>query len=269
MSELLFLSHPSYFTIPSWQDENGLVVAGITTKNGGVSQAPLESFNQALHVHDNPVDVIANRRLLAEQLAFPLETWVIGQQTHGTGIKRVNQQDMGAGAYSQETAVTGVDGLITDVKHVLLAAHYADCTPLFFYDPEGERIGIAHAGWKGTVKGMAREMVHAFQEAGTDVENVRVAIGPAISARHYHVDRNVVDQVADHFRGHVVSQVSETHYQLDLKSLNKLYCLEAGVPEDRIEMTSLCTYEQSDLFYSHRRDDGGTGRMLGFIGMSR
>ena len=154
-----FHSHPS-------------VTAGITTRNGGVSEAPFHRLNMGLHVSDDPSSVLENRKRLAKELNLPLEKWIIGEQVHGTEVKTVDRSSTGAGAASVATAIPLVDGLITNEKNVVLGAFYADCVPLYFFDPSTHWIGIAHAGWKGTVNGMAGKMIEALEEKGCQAKNI-------------------------------------------------------------------------------------------------
>ncbi|WP_226578532.1 peptidoglycan editing factor PgeF [Halobacillus litoralis] len=243
------------------------ITAGLTTRNGGHSEPPFDTLNMGLHVSDDSEKVIRNRNRLAEELDLSMKQWIIGEQVHGTKIQVVDRSMTGSGALSLDSAVQGVDGLITNETDLVLGAFYADCVPLYFYDPVAEWVGIAHAGWKGTVNGMAAEMVNALREKGCHPKNIQAVVGPSISQRHYEVDQKVMDHIPDPYKQVCAEKNAAGKYQLDLKALHKKIMIENGVPEGNIQVSGACTYEEKTLFYSHRRDQGKTGRMLGFIAL--
>ncbi|WP_173916552.1 peptidoglycan editing factor PgeF [Halobacillus sp. Marseille-Q1614] len=242
------------------------VTAGITTRQGGYSEVPYDSLNMGLHVSDLSETVIKNRQALAEELNQPLSHWVMGEQVHGTEVKVADNSHKGQGAFVHDEAIAGVDGLITNQKDILLTAFYADCVPLLFIDSTTGWIGIAHAGWKGTVGGISRAMISKMAEQGADLNSLSMVIGPCISQKNYEVDQRVVDHIPESFRGEVLKQGSQGKFNLDLKELNRSLAIESGLAPKNIAISSYCTYEEESLFFSHRRDQGQTGRMLAFIG---
>lgn len=251
--------------IEKWMTTN--IVAGMTTRNGGVSESPYHTLNTGFHVSDDPNHVLKNRQLIAEDLNFPLDQWVLGEQVHNTNVFIVEDKSgvIGAGSTINTNPISGVDGLITKEKNILLAAFFADCVPLFFWDPTSDWIGIAHAGWRGTVNKMASAMVDTFKQENVNIANLHVAIGPSICKENYQVDQKVYEQVPKKWRGEVVEKDGEQNYLIDLPRLNELILQEEGVDEARILRTNYCTY-RDPLFFSHRKDQQKTGRMLGFIG---
>ncbi|MBD1379946.1 peptidoglycan editing factor PgeF [Metabacillus arenae] len=247
------------------------VVAGFSTKNGGVSKSHFESLNTGLHVHDDPEDVINNRRRIADFLSFPLESWVCAEQTHKDRIKKVSRLDAGKGATEYLTSIQDTDGLYTGEKGLLLVLCYADCVPIYFYDHDKKLVGVVHAGWKGTVANIAGKMIQRWkQEENSAIESIQAVIGPSICENCYVVDDYVVDQVNKHLHksdDKPYEEVSKGQYRLDLKKLNRQLLLKAGLKQEQIHSSSLCTSCHSDLFFSHRRDRGKTGRMMSFIGL--
>ena len=248
-------------------DVHPRVIAGLTTRQSGHSEAPFDTLNMGLHVSDETEAVIRNRQELAQELNIPLEKWIIGEQVHGTEVKAVDYKSEGAGAYSVATAVLGVDGLITNKTDLVLGAFFADCVPLYFYDSKTNWIGIAHAGWKGTVHGMGVKMIEALLKNGCHLEDLEVIIGPSISKAHYEVDQKVVDHVPSQFKNECLIDRQNGKYQLDLKTLHRRMMIDTGIPAQNIKVSGACTYEEDELYYSHRRDRGKTGRMLGFIAL--
>ncbi|WP_017753644.1 peptidoglycan editing factor PgeF [Calidifontibacillus oryziterrae] len=262
----------SLLFIDSWNKIDRNIVVGMTTRQGGFSKAPFNSMNLGLHVYDSPEDVIQNREQLAKQLNIPLASSVYAEQVHGANITRVTKAERGKGATELETAIKGVDGLYTGDDSTFLFAAYADCVPLYFYAPKHHLVGIAHAGWRGTVNNIAGEMIKAW----TNKENVRadeilVSIGPAIGECCYIVDNNVIEQLdkaLDYkMLDDVYSKLKGGQYRLNLKQANFLLLINAGVSANNIEISTYCTCCHHNLFFSHRRDNGKTGRMLSFIGM--
>lgn len=260
---------PSTLHITSWEKLVPNLKVGITTRIGGESDSPYDSLNIGLHTDDYDHTVIKNREIVASLLSFPLTNWVTGEQVHDSKIKLVTSEDKGKGAYSHQSALPGIDGLITKDKGILCTTFFADCVPIYFLDPVTEYIGIAHAGWRGTVKKIAKEMVLKFLILGTNINHLRVAIGPCISKDKYEVDHKVIDNIEQPLLEKSTKKIAEQKYLLDLKQLNVEILLQSGVLRNNIDTTHYCTYANHDIFYSFRRDDGKTGRMLGFIGYTR
>ncbi|WP_373895945.1 peptidoglycan editing factor PgeF [Virgibacillus sp. CBA3643] len=266
MTEPFKQSNESYLHIDKWQKVNPRLRAGFTTRNGGLSQPPFDTLNCGLHVQDEYDHVIANREILANDLTIPLKNWVAGEQTHQTTVKIVSSEDKGKGAASYQSSIKRTDGLLTNERGVLCTAFFADCVPLFFFDPVSEYIGIAHAGWKGSVNRIGGKMVQELQTAGVDAADLLVAIGPCISQQYYEVDENVIKHLTTHDKEKTVLPSENNRYLLDLKQLNVEILLQCGVLRNNIDVTNYCTFQDNTLFYSHRRDKGKTGRMLGFLG---
>lgn len=255
-----------YLPLTAWEAIDSELIAGFTIRDGGVSERPYESLNLGLHVNDYNEHVLENRRRLAEQLNIPLSHWVLGEQTHEINIQVINSKDSGKGATSLAESLPKVDGLIMTDKSLLCAALFADCVPLYFFDPIKRHVGIAHAGWRGTVKGIGKEMVKTFQRLGSSVDQLHVCIGPCISGDHYVVDHTVINEIPRKMQRNVARSINKNEFLLDLKQLNSEILLQTGILRHNIYKTNYCTYKHSNLFFSYRRDQGQTGRMLGFIG---
>ncbi|MDQ0860214.1 peptidoglycan editing factor PgeF [Bacillus sp. V2I10] len=267
------LQHETYLKSPVWEKLNEELVVGFTTKNGGISCGDFHSLNLGLHVKDKPENVVLNRRRLADELKSPLENWICADQVHDSSIYKVSQSDKGKGILDYESAIGATDGLYTQEENLMLALCYADCVPLYFYEHEKKLIGTAHAGWKGTVKDIGGKMIQTWiKDEEADVASIYAIIGPSIGPCCYVVDDYVIEKVNQVIRNTVAPpyhKVSEGQYSLDLKQLNKQLLIHAGVKEDRILTSSLCTSCESSMFFSHRRDSGSTGRMFSFIGLTR
>lgn len=277
-----FVGHPVYpfmLELTPWRLAHRQITAGFTSRQGGAGEAPYASFNCALHVGDRPETVRCNREALAQALGFPFEAWTSGEQTHGKTVAVVTEEDRGRGRLERETAFAATDGLATDVPGVLLTSFYADCVPLYFYDPQVQAVGLAHAGWKGTVAEIASEMVKTMGSAfGSKPGNIRCAIGPSIGDCCYEVD----DYVMEHIRRleqelpsageeapalHSASPGGAGKRMLNLKEMNRRIMIKAGILPTHIECTNWCTSCNPDLFFSYRKENGVTGRMASWIGI--
>lgn len=259
----------SYRTFSLWE-EKYQVFAGITTRLGGVSSKPYESLNVGFHVGDSDSAVKQNRSLLARKLSIPLNRWVVGEQPHQTAIHRVTQNEAGNGAEELSTAIQAVDGLYTDIPNLLLVSLYADCVPLYFFAEKHRLIGIAHAGWRGTVGKIGSKMLQVWKNQGVALSEIKVLIGPSIRGCCYEVDDTVMSYVNQlQLSDHCAVTMPHQRYLLDLSRLNKQLLMAAGLREDAITMATDCTSCRNDLYFSHRKENGKTGRMMAFIALSQ
>ncbi|MEH7652491.1 peptidoglycan editing factor PgeF [Bacillus safensis] len=263
---------PYAMTIHDWTNmtcSGKEVLAGFTTKNGGFSLPPYHSLNTGLHVGDDASSVQMNRQVIADVAVVPLSDWVFADQTHEDRILKVTKEQRGRGSLHYHEALPGTDGLYTSETNMMLALCFADCVPLYFLAPQNGLIGTAHAGWKGTVKQIGAKMVDEWiGQEGVKADHIQVVIGPSIGSCCYIVDDVVMDQVKQlpFSTEDVYSEISQGQYKIDLKTLNKNVLLHAGIKEENIHVSSMCTSCSDQLFFSHRRDQGKTGRMMSFVG---
>ncbi|MBP1992783.1 peptidoglycan editing factor PgeF [Paenibacillus eucommiae] len=271
-------NHPPLFYIASWMQQFPGLSAGFTSRHGGVSESPFSSLNCGLHVHDSAEHVVSNRERLADAIGMPFQAFTYAEQVHGKDICVVTAAEKGMGRASREHAIQARDGFITKEKGQVLCALFADCVPLFFYDPVREAAGLAHAGWKGTVLNIASATINAMHQAfGSEPQDIRAAIGPSIGVCCYEIDNVVADQV----KGVIMNNHSESDYsnkvliaqpgnkyKLNLQELNRNFIEKAGIMSSHIEVTQLCTSCSTDDFFSHRKEGGSTGRMAAWIAMS-
>jgi YfiH family protein len=251
------------FQLAAWMDKFERLSVGFTSRAGGVSQPPMTSLNCALHVGDQVEDVITNRQLVSERAGFTFDAWTCAEQVHSNAIQKVSRQHMGSGKYSRDHAFQDTDALISNEIGIMLTAFFADCVPLYFVDPVHHAIGLAHAGWKGTALLIAERTVEAMhREFGSQPEQIFAAIGPSIGVCCYEVNDQVIEQL-DCERP---VQKPNGRYMLDLKETNRQFMIRAGILPINIEISEWCTSCNTDLFYSHRAENGQTGRMTAWIG---
>jgi polyphenol oxidase len=269
LSEPFKQSNESILLVEEWSHSFPSLTVGFTTKNDGFSESPFKSLNMGLHVDDLEQSVVKNRQKLSDLLNFPLNKWIGAQQTHETTVQWVSKEDAGNGSSEYESALRKTDGLITNQSGILLTMCYADCVPLYFIEPQTKLIGIAHAGWKGSVGNIAGKMVEKFESRGVTPDKIKVVIGPSICKTCYQVNHIVIDEIekvtsSDQERPY--TQVGNDQFQLDLHKLNTQLLLSRGVLKNNIVISTYCSSCEDHLFYSHRRDNGKTGRMMSFIG---
>lgn len=237
---------------PSIFAEIQSVVAAVSTKNGGVSPAPLD-MNLSFNVGDDPENVTANRKRFFGGLSIGLEELAIPRQVHSATVQRVSVP----GSYAD------CDALITDSHRLYLCVTVADCIPIFLYAPDVQAVSAVHAGWRGTLSGVVRAAVAAMErEFSCSPAHLLAYLGPAAGACCYVVGSDVSSQFHERFL-----QRSGTGVSLDLKAANVAQLQELGVPPQNIEVSPNCTISEPSLLHSYRRDRESSGRMMGVIGL--
>ena len=232
----------------------GMVTAGISLRKGGVSQAPYASLNLAEHVGDDASAVATNREILVQQTG--LKELRYCRQIHGTCVIDIDNTERVSVGDPPEA-----DALVSARRSVALGIFTADCVPIFIHDIATPAIGIAHAGWRGTFAEVAVNTLAQMKVSfGTIPANCRIHLGPAIQKCCYTVSPELLTQFAERFGSAVRNGAN-----LDLQAANVRQLIEVGLPAASISISALCTACRTDLFYSHRAENGRTGRMLSFI----
>ncbi|MEZ4667352.1 MAG: peptidoglycan editing factor PgeF [Anaerolineae bacterium] len=237
-------------------DQFSALKHGVFTRKGGVSAAPWDTLNLGGSVGDDVDAVRRNHELIYAALDLCAEKVCSVWQIHSAEVIEAT------GPIQGQRWIAQADGMVTDCVDTPLIMRFADCTPLLFLDPIRNVIGIAHAGWRGTVAGIGAKTVEKMTETyGCVPRDIRVGIGPSISQERYQVGEEVVEAVQTYF-GSIVGLVERdetdgTAY-FDLWAANRLDLERAGV--EQIEVMGLCTAERTDEFFSHRAEHGRTGR---------
>ncbi len=235
----------------------------ISTRSGGASCSPFNSLNLGLHVGDENQAVLENRSRLFSALEIPLDCLTAARQVHGSTVTRVSQSMRGRGSSDYAEALEATDAMITDEAGICLMIVVADCVPIIVYAPSRRVVGIAHAGWRGTVAGIALNLVAAFKENySCSPDDLVVGIGPSIGQCCYGVGEDVLQGLNSVLgsRSGQVAQTSAGGTRVDLREANRLLLIGTGVREDRIELFDICTCCRSDQFFSVRHQQGNTGR---------
>ncbi len=234
-----------------WTLPRGLRAA-FTTRMGGASAAPWNSFNVATHVGDDAVRVSANRARLRELLALKAEpAWL--SQVHGVAVSNVD-------ASAMSTPVTA-DAAISSSGAAACVVMVADCLPVLFASRDGSRIGAAHAGWRGLASGVLEQTVNALGVPGRDL---LAWLGPCISREHFEVGEEVREEFVkqDACASAYFDKNARGRWQADLVGLAKRRLNSLGITD--ISGGTWCTFADRERFFSHRRDGQG-GRLAALI----
>lgn len=254
-----------YLTFPSFTRTQA-VEHLFSTRLGGVSEGIFSSMNLSYTRGDSKEAVDENYRRIAEILGCRVESFVCSDQTHTTNVRKVTEGDCGKGVVIPRD-YQDVDGLVTDRAGVVLATFFADCVPLYFLDVRQRVIGLAHAGWRGTVGRIGKKMIDMMTaEYGCKRENIIAAIGPSICADCYEVSEDVAVQFEAEFGNTVLRTGKQPgKYQLDLWKANAEVLLHAGLTPAQIEVTDICTCCNPSLLFSHRASKGKRGNLGAFL----
>lgn len=244
--------------LPVFENFHG-VTGFFSLKNGTVDGWP----------YDNP-------RLFA-QVGVENAVRVWPKQIHKTHIAVVRTEDIVPVKTDTPAGIVipDTDGLITNLKNVLLTTVHADCLAVFCYDPVKEAIGLSHAGWRGTCAGISAEMISAMKkEYSCDPGSMHIYIGPGISRCCFEVGPEVAQAFTENwdFAEECISRTPEDitngKYHIDIKEINRRQLKQAGIPESQIQVSGHCTCCEPELFCSYRREGGTYMRMGGGLCMN-
>lgn len=258
-----------FITFPKLEKYSQNIIHGFSTRLGGVSKEHLYSMNLSFTRGDEEENVRENHRRFAKALGYDEKRLVFSNQVHLTRFHKVTKEDIGKGI-AKESDIKEVDGLVTDVPGIPLITFYADCVPLFFYDPVQNVIAMAHSGWRGTVERIGEKMLHYMEkEYGCKAKDIVCAIAPSICQNCYEVSEEVALRFWEVFgkeHGDALLYAKENgKYQLNLHKACEITLLEAGILPEHLDITNLCTCCNPDFFYSHRASNGMRGNLAGVM----
>lgn len=216
-----------------------------------------DQLNLGLYSDDSPALVRENRQRFAHQLGLSADQFAGAHQVHGSEVAIV----------AQPGELEGYDALITNKPNVILTITTADCLPVLLYDPVNKACGAAHAGWRGTVAKIVQKTLKAMQKNfGTSPKDCLAYIGPGISYEHFEVGEEVARLFPEQF---VRTGVKAGKFHADMKAYNLAQLLDSGLLKHHIEVSPDCTVQHNDRYFSYRKEQGITGRMLAVIGTLR
>lgn len=250
-----------YYTFASFPGQG--LVHGIFTRQGGVSPAPWASLNMGGGVGDDLKCVRENRRRAFEAVGRPFESNYDVWQVHSADVVITDAPR------PPEKPYIKADVILTDKPQVTLLMRFGDCVPVLLYDPQRKVVGMAHAGWLGTVRQTVKAAVKAMQSRfGCRSEDIFAGIGPSIGPHHYQVGHEVVTQVQAAFgeNSSYLLHEEEGAVKFDLWGANRLILENCGVK--KIEVAGICTACHLEDWYSHRGEKGKAGRFGALIGLA-
>lgn len=248
---------------------------GISTRHGGVSPPPYDSLNLGLSTADARDHVLENRRRFGRAMSIDPARLVAGRLVHGNDVAvfspgtpaewPVDARPLDAGGRQEYQSFTA-DAIVSNVRGLHFLLTVADCVPILLLDRTRGVVGAAHAGWRGTARGIARRTIEAMTAAfGTEPADVVAGIGPSIGPCCYTVGEEVVTAFRTNGFEPVLRRTKDT--RLDMWASNERQLSDSGLRAECIETHGVCTACNSRTFYSHRGEGGLTGRMGFTIGL--
>lgn len=263
-----FYQHNSirYYCFDTFDDS--AITHAVFTRQGGLSPQPWKSLNvgASAMVLDDHQRVRNNRILAFNALGRAPDSMYDVWQVHSADVICTDAPR------PQNVPHLQADAILTDNPAVTLFMRFADCVPILLYDPIRKVVGVAHSGWPGTVKKIISTTIETMlQQYGCEPKDIKAAIGPSIAAHHYPIGQDVVDQVVQAFGDEAESLLPQIAgvdaVQFDLWRANQLLLEQAGVQQ--IKNAGLCTACHLDDWFSHRGENGQTGRFGVLIGLNK
>ncbi|WP_026515941.1 peptidoglycan editing factor PgeF [Butyrivibrio sp. MC2021] len=248
-----------------------------STRLGGVSKGPYSEMNLSYTRGDEKEAVDENYRRIADVMGHGriLDDFVLTFQTHTTNVMVVTEKDRGKGpAIARD--YTDIDGLVTNVPGIILGTFHADCPPIYFVDPVNRAIGLSHSGWKGTRGNIAAVTLEKMRDNyGTAASDCICAIGPSICGDCYEIGEDVAQEFATAYTekelrdNGILVPYPNNKYRLFLWNAIRLSLLKAGVKEENILVTDICTKCNPELLFSHRVHGEKRGNLCAFLSIKR
>ena len=260
----------SYITFPALDQFQEKLVNAFSTRRGGFSKGIYKSMNLGLNNDYDGENVFFNYREFSKAIGINYNNIVISRQEHTTNIRIATAEDRGKGLVKPRD-YDAVDGFITNEPGVALCLLFADCVPVYLYDPQSEAIGLVHSGWKGTVGKISAKAIGMMERTyGSKAEDVICCIGPSICQDCYEVSADLYEAFSKEYEEAEMEQIfmagkDAEHYQLDLWKAIAITLLKAGVKADNIHVTDICTNHNPDLLFSHRFTKGKRGNLAAVL----
>ncbi len=243
------------FRIPAIFAPYSRLVAAESTRHGGISPAPYQSLNLGYNTDDTPENTTENRRLFFTALGIDPAQVASSHQCHGTRILTATEP----GRFD------GYDALMTNVPGLFVAVSIADCVPVLIYDSVTQAVAAVHAGWRGTVGEIVGKTVRAMHDQyGTRPADCFAYVGTCIDETSFAVSSDTANAFAPEF---VQPGQQSGKFLVDLKAANARQLTDFGIPSAQISRSPFSTVLNNADYFSHRAEQGQTGRMLAVIGV--
>lgn len=254
--------------VPMQLNGGGTAQAFFSTRSGGVSRGAYNSLNLSWRMPDEKQNVQRNFELLVSSQGWNVSDLVFAQQTHSSDVAVVDRS-FKASAVAAECSVPDVDALITADPDVILTVRTADCVPVLIEDRKNRVIAAVHSGWRGTVGDIVGNTLRVMKEKfNTEGKDCFAAVGPCICADCFEVDEPVAQAFLDARGGaHITKRGKKYHIDLVAYVEDGMYAF--GIPSENVEVSRICTAEDTVRYFSHRAEHGNTGGMCAFIRLNQ
>jgi YfiH family protein len=235
-----------------------------TTRHGGASLGNYGTFNISSFSGDNAENQQTNLGLLANQLQISPQQIIFPYQTHSDCVKTINADFLQLSESNKTVYLDGVDALITNLAQVCIGVTTADCVPILIYDKVNKVVAAVHAGWRGTCSRIVQKTIDLMRVTyGTEPENVFASIGISISPDVYSVGEELISEFENNnFPVDDIFCKRDEQFYLDLWAANKWLLMQSRIPENQIEIAGICSFTNSNDYYSARKLGIKSGRML-------
>lgn len=237
---------PKHLPLPSG------MIAGFSTRKGGISGAQFESLNLGYSVGDEPDHVAENRRKFFHQFNVVEAELAIPHQTHSANIAMVQSPGK----------FVNTDALITHESDIFLTVQTADCLPILIWTTDGEWMTAIHSGWRGTEQGIVNDTLALLLSAsGYDTSEYFVWVGAGLAQCHFEVGQEFESKFDSKYLSRRAGKIYFDNLRAVTDQIERF-----GISSENIETVADCTFCNRDNYFSHRRDAGITGRMMAIIG---
>lgn len=239
------------------------VMAFSTTRHGGVSEGLYASFNINEYCGDKPEHISANRQALAATINVDESHIIMPHQTHGINPRIIGNEFLALPKNIQKMLLEDVDSIMTDIPGICIGVSTADCVPILMHDAEHNAVAAVHAGWRGTAKSAVLRAVTEMRLAyGSQAEKLTAVIGPAISVKNFEVGDEVYNEFLEAKMPMESIARREEKWHIDLPECNRLQLMMAGLKEENIQMSGICTYDNVADYFSARHLGINSGRIF-------
>jgi YfiH family protein len=249
-----------YLTIPTFEKFNNLFHIFTT-------RIP-NDFDLGINTETPLKKIYHNYEKLAKVFNLNLNDFVLSDQIHEDNVLVVDESYK-SNNFLYERKIKNTDALITNKKNIILVTLYADCTPIYFFDPKNNVIGLAHSGWKGTIKKIAEKTVKKMQNVyNSNPEDILVALGPSIGPNSFEVREDVKILFEKTFPKNIniIKKKDKEKYLINIWKAIEYTLINTGIKKENILISDIDTYSNTDLFFSYRKE-GKTGRMAAIMAL--
>lgn len=238
-----------------------------TTRRGGISTGEFSSLNLARNSEDPIQNRDENYKRICGTLGIDNKRLIFSKQVHGTDIVVIDNENVEKFIDNNSYEC---DGFVTNQRAVPLVTIYADCVPIYLFDPMKKVIGLVHSGWRGTLSKIAAKAVGLLTDVySCNPKDVLAGIGPSIGKCCFEVGNDTADLFINAFQGHddliFPGKQSVGKYNIDLWECNRQMLIDSGIQPANIEIAQICTVCNHQLFFSYRASDGSSARNVAIM----